>query len=81
MNSEGFIRYGGAKKPFEELNASELAEVQAEFRKEVRERAWSVGSPVYYGLKGLVIAEYENGKKMVVEEVNGELVETREYEE
>ena len=79
-NSEGFIRYGEAKKPFDELNAEELKEVQDRVQKEIRQRAWSVSSPVYYSIKGVIIAEYEDGKKMVVEEVNGAAVETREYE-
>ena len=68
-------------KFFTGLNATELELFQEQFQKDVRQRAWANGSPVYYGIKGLIIAEYENGKKMVVEEVNSELVETREYEE
>jgi hypothetical protein len=79
MNTNQFIQYGHAKKPFEQLNAEELAEVNDRLDKKIRERAWAVGSPVYYGLKGLVIAEYQDGRKMVVEEINGQMVETREY--
>jgi hypothetical protein len=79
MNTSQFIQYGHAKKPFEQLNAEELAEVNNRLDKKIRERAWAVGSPVYYGLNGLVIAEYQDGRKMVVEEVNGQMVETREY--
>ena len=79
MNANQFIQYGHAKKPFEQLNAEELAEVNNRLDKKIRERAWAVGSPVYYGLNGLVIAEYQDGRKMVVEEVNGQMVETREY--
>jgi hypothetical protein len=47
--------------------------------KKIRDRAWAVGSPVYYGLSGLIIAEYQDGRKMIVEEVNGQMVETKEY--
>lgn len=79
MNTNQFIQYGHAKKPFEQLNAEELAEVNKRLDKKIRERAWAVGSPVYYGVNGLVIAEYQDGRKMVVEEVNGQMVETREY--
>ena len=81
INTDSSRNSGGAKKPFDQLTPLELEEVQRDFRNEVRQRAWSVGSPVYYGEKGLLIAEYESGKKMVVEEVNGALVETREYAE
>jgi hypothetical protein len=79
MNTNQFIQYGHAKKPFEQLNAEELAEVNKRLDKKIRERAWAVGSPVYYGMNGLVIAEYQDGRKMVVEEVNGQMVETRAY--
>jgi hypothetical protein len=79
MNTSRLIQYGHAKKPFEQLNAEELAEVNNRLDKKIRERAWAVGSPVYYGLNGLVIAEYQDGRKMVVEEVNGQMVETGEY--
>jgi hypothetical protein len=79
MNIDPLIQYGRAKKPFEELNADELAEVHARLAKEIRERAWAVGSPVYYSIDDLLIAEYWDGRKMILEEVNGELTETREY--
>ena len=79
MNTNQFIQYGHAKKPFEQLNAEELAEVNERLDKKIRERAWAVGSPVYYGINGLVIAEYQDGRKMIVEEVNGQMVETKEY--
>lgn len=81
MNTSEFKWMGEAKKPFEELNEEELKEVQDSVLNDIRQRAWAAGSPVYYGLKGLVIAEYANGKRMVVETVNGERMETREYEE
>jgi hypothetical protein len=79
MNTNEFIQYGHAKKPFQQLNVEELAEVNGRLAKKIRERAWAVGSPVYYGVNGLVIAEYEDGRKMIVEEVNGQMVETKEY--
>lgn len=79
MNIDHLIQYGHAKKPFDELNAEELAEVNARVDKKIRERAWAVGSPVYYGIGDLLIAEYSDGRKMVVEEVHGELIETHEY--
>jgi hypothetical protein len=79
MNTNQFIQYGHAKKPFEQLNAEELTEMNERLDKKIRERAWAVGSPVYYGVNGLVIAEYQDGRKMVIEEVNGQMVEIKEY--
>lgn len=79
MNIDHLVQYGHAKKPFDQLSATELAEVNKRLGKKIRERAWAVGSPIYYGLNGYLIAEYKGGKKMVVEEVNGQLIETSEY--
>jgi signal recognition particle subunit SEC65 len=79
MSTNQFIQYGHAQKPFEQLNAEELAEVNKRLDLKIRERAWAVGSPVYYGVNGLVIAEYHDGRKMIIEEVNGQMVETKEY--
>ena len=79
MNNDDLIQYGRAKKPFYELTPEELAEVHERLAKEIRERAWAVGSPVYYGIDDLLIAEYSDGRKMIVEEVDGEVRETREY--
>lgn len=79
MNIDHLVQYGHAKKPFDQLNANELDEVNKRLDKKNRERAWAVGSPVYYGEKGYLIAEYADGKKMIVEEINGQLIETREY--
>jgi transcription termination factor Rho len=79
MSTNQFIQYGHAKKPFEQLNAEELAEMNKRLDKKIRDRAWAVGSPIYYGVNGLVIAEYEDGKKMIIEEINGQMVETKEY--
>lgn len=79
MNIDHLVQYGSAKKPFTQLNSEELAEANSELAKKVRQRAWAVGSPVYYSRNGLLIAEYQSGKKMIIEEVDGQLVETREY--
>lgn len=79
MDIDHMVQYGHAQKPFEQLNAQELAEVNERLQKKIRERAWAVGSPVYFGIDDLVIAEYADGRKMVVEDVNGQLIETREY--
>lgn len=79
MNNENLIQYGRAKKPFYKLTPEELAEVHQRLAKEIRERAWAVGSPVYYEIGDLLIAEYWDGRKMIVEEVDGEVRETREY--
>ena len=79
MNISHLIQYGHAQKPFDQLNPNELADVNQRLHKKVRERAWAVGSPVYYGENGYLIAEYANGKKMIIEEIDGQLIETREY--
>jgi len=79
MNIDQLVQFGHAKKPFDQLNATELAEVNKRLDKKIRERAWDVGSPIYYGLNGCLIAEYRGGKKMIVGEVNGQLIETSEY--
>lgn len=79
MSTNQFIQYGHARKPFEQLNAEELAEVNQRLDIKIRERAWAVGSPVYYGVNDLVIAEYQDGRKMIIEVVNGQMIETKEY--
>jgi hypothetical protein len=79
MNIEHLVQYGRAQKPFDQLNQIELADANKRLHKKIRERAWAVGSPVYYGENGYLIAEYADGKKMIIEEINGQLEETREY--
>ena len=79
MDINPLIQYGHANKPFDQLSSVELADVNKRLRKKIRDRAWAVGSPVYYGERGYLIAEYADGKKMIVEEINGQLIETREY--
>jgi hypothetical protein len=79
MDINHLVQFGHARKPFDELNSIELADVNKRLHKKIRERAWAVGSPVYYGENGHLIAEYAGGKKMIIEEINGQLIETREY--
>lgn len=79
MDINHLVQYGHAQKPFDQLTPVELADVNKRLQKKIRERAWAVGSPVYYGENGYLIAEYANGKKMIIEEINGQLIETREY--
>lgn len=79
MNIDHLVQYGTAKKPFQDLTPEELAEVNVELDLKIRKPAWAVGSPVYYGENGFIIAEHESGKKMIVETVNGQRVETKEY--
>jgi hypothetical protein len=67
MNISHLIQYGHAKKPFDQLNPNELAAANQRLQKKVRERAWAAGSPVYYGINGYLIAEYADGKKMIIE--------------
>jgi len=79
MDINHLVQYGHAKKPFDQLTSAELADVNKRLQKKIRDRAWAVGSPVYYGEAGYLIAEYADGKKMIVEDINGQLIETREY--
>ncbi|HEY6902323.1 MAG TPA: hypothetical protein VI233_16820 [Puia sp.] len=79
MNIDSLVQYGHAKKPFEQLSPRELAEVSSRLDKKIRDRAWAAGSPVYYGENDYLIAEYADGRKMIIEEINGQLIETREY--
>ena len=79
MDINNLVQYGHAQKPFDQLTSVELADVNNRLQKKIRERAWAVGSPIYYGEGSNIIAEYADGKKMIVEEINGQLIETREY--
>ena len=79
MNINHLVQYGHAQKPFDQLTSLELADANSRLQKKIRERAWAVGSPIYYGENGYLIAEYADGKKMIIEEINGQLIETREY--
>jgi len=79
MDINHLIQYGHAKKPFDQLSSVELADVNKRLQKKIRDRAWAVGSPVYYGEGGFLIAEYADGRRMLVEEIDGQLIETREY--
>ena len=79
MDINELIQFGHAKKPFDQLNSVELADANNRLKKKIRDRAWSVGSPIYYGENGYLIAEYASGKKMIIEEIDGQLIETREY--
>lgn len=79
MDINHLIQYGHAQKPFDQLSTIELADVNKRLQKKIRERAWAVGSPIFYGEEGYLIAEYADGKKMIVEEIDGQLIETREY--
>ena len=79
MNIRHLVQFGHAQKPFDQLNSVELADVNKRLHKKIRDRAWAAGSPVYYEENGCFIAEYAGGKKMIIEEINGQLIETREY--
>jgi hypothetical protein len=69
--NNNFIEYGSALKNWWEFSESDIKMANEAIAKKVRERAWAVGSPVYYMLNGHIIAEYANGKKMIVEKKEG----------
>ena len=71
MENENLVEYGTAKKDWWEFTEEDIKNAQDKIYKRVRERAWAVGSPVYYSVGQLVIAEYPGGKKMVVEKTDG----------
>lgn len=70
-SNNNLIEYGKAPKHLWEFTEDDLKKATDEIYHKVRKRAWAGGSPVYYKIGKLFIAEYENGKKMVVESING----------
>lgn len=61
------LRYGGAKKSSFEMNGEELEEAAISILRRAKEKAFSKGSPIYFGKGGKVYAEYPDGH---IEEVN-----------
>ena len=69
------LLYGGAAKFSFEMTPEEYKEAAQRVVNRVKEKAFSRGLPIYYSVDGLVIAEFADGKKFVVE--NDEFV--RQY--
>jgi hypothetical protein len=61
------LMQGRAEKVFSDMSEEELAKAHSDISNEVRRKAFSLGLPVYYGKNGLVIAEYSDGRKFVIE--------------
>ncbi|MCU0339958.1 MAG: hypothetical protein MUE30_08740 [Spirosomaceae bacterium] len=75
MQTEKFdiqLLYGGATHSFFEMNEQEYATMAKEVHKKALEKAFSRGLPIYYSKNGVVIAEFADGKRFVVE--NSEFV-------
>lgn len=66
------LMYGGATKPSYLMTPEEYKEAAQRVVNRAKEKAFSRGLPIYYGVNGLVIAEFADKKKFVVE--NRELV-------
>ncbi len=71
MENAHLIEYGTAEKDWWQFTEEEMRAIGERVSKRVRERAWAVGSPVYYMIGHLIIAEYPGGKKMIVEKRDG----------
>ena len=69
------LLYGGAAKFSFEMTAEEYKEAAQRVVNRAKEKAFSRGLPIYYSIDGLVIAEFADKKKFVVE--NDEFV--RQY--
>jgi hypothetical protein len=66
------LMYGGAAKPAYLMTPEEYKEAAQRVVNRAKEKAFSRGLPIYYEIKGIVIAEFADGRKFEVE--NRELV-------
>lgn len=78
METGNLIEYGEAKKPLSEFTEEDFQNAADNVYWFVRKRAWAAGSPVYYSEDGKIVAEYESGRKMEVDIINGLVVEKGE---
>lgn len=69
------LLYGGAAKFSYEMTPKEYQEAAQRVVNRAKEKAFSRGLPIYYSMDGLVIAEFADKRKFVVE--NDEFV--RQY--
>lgn len=72
VKNEYQLLYGGAVKPHYLMNEEECLIVGEKILNRAKEKAFSRGLPIYYEVEGIVIAEFADGRKFVVE--NQELV-------
>ena len=61
------LLYGMAEKPYGDMTPEERKKVASAAFERAKEAAFTRGLPVIYGLNGLVIAEYVNGRRFVRE--------------
>ncbi len=64
------LRYGGAKKSTFDMDEEELAQVAATILRRVKEKAFFKGLPIYYAKDNMLIAEYVDGRKVVVKQLD-----------
>ena len=60
--------YGLADKPFHEMTKEERQKAASDAMVIVRYNAFSRGLPILYSQKGLIIAEYSDGRRFLVED-------------
>jgi hypothetical protein len=61
------LLYGGAAKPSYLMTPEEYKEAAQRVVNRAKEKAFSRGLPIYYDKNGVVIAEFADGRKFVVE--------------
>lgn len=61
------LNFGGAKKFISDMNPKELEAVRQSVLRRAREKAFSKGLPIYYSLKGQLMAEYADGRVETVQ--------------
>jgi hypothetical protein len=60
------LNYGGAKKSSFEMSSNEFREASAAIKNRAKEKAFSKGLPVYIVREGDIIAEFPDGRLVVV---------------
>ena len=60
--------YGLADKPLHEMTKEERQKSAADALVIIRYNAFSRGLPIFYGKNGLIIAEYSDGRRFLVED-------------
>jgi hypothetical protein len=72
-NNKIQLLYGGANVPFHLRTKKENQIAALEIVARAKEKAFSRGLPIIWGKEGKVVAEYANGKKLLV--INNEITE------
>lgn len=63
------VRYGGADKPLNEMSKAELETAAKSIVRRAKEKAFSKGLPIYYATDGNLVAEYADGRKVIVKKL------------